>query len=763
MAFEEPTGSEIRASRRNAVGGGRKRCKKGKNCSAACIQAGMYCLVDMPEPAAIATTKVAGMLEKLMSGKLPAPAAPTAEKLKPMAAAPVGRTEAQKMGAQTKQARKKAEEDKLKQRMLDSMRANQAKQGFGKPKPQNPEDLKPLRGPASQKQTTAQKGSDLLKQLQAEGKAQKATPAKPTSATPAAGKVQKATTGKTPSTVPGPAAGDWRTRFNGLTPQLDFELNKLQQTIDKLPPEQQAYWNKQIQEKLGLKGSVPVHTNGKPYTESEIAKAYVSQARGWNGMIKDGAPKMLADREVGTVKAPKGMIPDTTFTGQRKWISPQDGLVYSAPKTPADKAAGVWGQNRAATKDTLRRLPEITDFRRGQRDKGENWPTQQLPPRPGMPKSVDEVIAKLTPEEKAAIMFNGLNKTDKEGKLLIEWYKANPQQAEARFRETVQRWYDQGGRSGISGMPVAIPGLKAKEGEARSSVDHFNPISTGKAFTAADLRKQLDNYKNFLVAEEGPNSNRSNKPWDSWLDNKGKGGAKTSKAKTPTLRSLNEEQKEKVSAATQLMNSRIDKRLNEGQLYDAKTNAEIKTRNQRDLAPFEKMSANEKAALNMYGENKEKYYLRVNSLLRNGDFEGSTPEGKQMAQFISGNLRSGLEKLPPAKVEELNRAVSGNFTTALGKLKPGDVIEDKGFGSYTDSKTKGRVLDTFFKRDQPNAVIRIVNPKTIREVAPAMPYKTEGEHISLPGTRYRLVDVNDKVFYSGKTMSYIPQYTFEEI
>jgi hypothetical protein len=44
-----------------------------------------------------------------------------------------------------------------------------------------------------------------------------------------------------------------------------------------------------------------------------------------------------------------------------------------------------------------------------------------------------------------------------------------------------------------------------------------------------------------------------------------------------------------------------------------------------------------------------------------------------------------------------------------------------------------------------------------------MPYKTEGEHISLPGTRYRLVDVVEKGVFSRKTMGYIPQYTFEEI
>jgi hypothetical protein len=132
-----------------------------------------------------------------------------------------------------------------------------------------------------------------------------------------------------------------------------------------------------------------------------------------------------------------------------------------------------------------------------------------------------------------------------------------------------------------------------------------------------------------------------------------------------------------------------------------------------------------------------------------------------MAEFIAGNLRTGLERLPPAKVEQLERAVSGSFATSLGKLKPGDIIEDKGFGSYTNKGAP--VRDTFFKKDQPNAAIRIVNPKTAREVAPVMEYSREGEHISMPGTRYKLVDVVEKGVYSRKTMGYIPQYTFEEI
>ena len=45
-----PTRSQVLRAQRDAVGGRRKRCKRGKNCSAACIQAGMVCLVEFPLP-----------------------------------------------------------------------------------------------------------------------------------------------------------------------------------------------------------------------------------------------------------------------------------------------------------------------------------------------------------------------------------------------------------------------------------------------------------------------------------------------------------------------------------------------------------------------------------------------------------------------------------------------------------------------------------------------------------------------------------------
>jgi len=59
-----PTASSIRQAKRQAVGGGRKKCTKGKNCSATCIAGNEECLVELPEPVAISTTKLRNYLRK---------------------------------------------------------------------------------------------------------------------------------------------------------------------------------------------------------------------------------------------------------------------------------------------------------------------------------------------------------------------------------------------------------------------------------------------------------------------------------------------------------------------------------------------------------------------------------------------------------------------------------------------------------------------------------------------------------------------------
>lgn len=339
-------------------------------------------------------------------------------------------------------------------------------------------------------------GSALLDQIRAESKAPQSQPA------------------PTPTATPGTRAEgqEWHAKFSGRTEALNAQLAELQKKINALPPEQQAYWNEQINKQMNPKLA---SRNGTPYSQEKTDKSLLSQAKAWNFLVENGQPAELMNRIGEKRPAPKGMIPDVTSSGQRKWISPDDGLKYSLNK-------GNWRQNRVSKADTERRLPSISEFRREQREKGQEWPTQRLSPRPDLPKTVKEVINSLSNSEKNAIVFNGLDATGNEGVKLRAYYNANPKEKEARLTEIVQRWHDQGGRSGASGQPVALPGLEPKKGEERSSVDHFQPISTNRAASlpASDMRRIADNYKNFLITEEGPNSQRGARTWDSWLDKK---------------------------------------------------------------------------------------------------------------------------------------------------------------------------------------------------------------------------------------------------
>lgn len=65
----------------------------------------------------------------------------------------------------------------------------------------------------------------------------------------------------------------------------------------------------------------------------------------------------------------------------------------------------------------------------------------------------------------------------------------------------------------------------------------------------------------------------------------------------------------------------------------------------------------------------------------------------------------------------------------------------------------------FMKRDMPNAVITI-NSKTARNVSPIMEYD-EGEHIALPGSKYKLMKVSKT--HSKKLDTEVPHYIFEEV
>ena len=63
--MRNPTERDIQRAKDRAVGGGRKRCVKGKSCSATCIAGNETCLVDIPWAVAASIPKVRGIIEKV--------------------------------------------------------------------------------------------------------------------------------------------------------------------------------------------------------------------------------------------------------------------------------------------------------------------------------------------------------------------------------------------------------------------------------------------------------------------------------------------------------------------------------------------------------------------------------------------------------------------------------------------------------------------------------------------------------------------------
>jgi len=64
---EGPTRSSIISAKSKATGGMRKRCKKGKNCSATCIAQNDECLVDLSPDVGVALKQVSKMLRSMVA------------------------------------------------------------------------------------------------------------------------------------------------------------------------------------------------------------------------------------------------------------------------------------------------------------------------------------------------------------------------------------------------------------------------------------------------------------------------------------------------------------------------------------------------------------------------------------------------------------------------------------------------------------------------------------------------------------------------
>jgi hypothetical protein len=223
--------------------------------------------------------------------------------------------------------------------------------------------------------------------------------------------------------------------------------------------------------------------------------------------------------------------------------------------------------------------------------------------------------------------------------------------------------------------------------------------------------------------------------------------------------------KELMSQESKRVRDRIQSRIEEGTIgHKPETVARWTAAREEKFKVFKKLSDDQLAALGLYGENQNKYYMDVNRFLRTGSMEGIPAERQQIVRNIASNLNGALNKLPASSETNFERAVSGPGARGLRGLKVGDIIEDKGFGSYTTAG-QSPTLDQFFRQGEDNALMRVTS-RNARNVAPVMEFQREAEHIMRPGTRLRVsevIEANAPGANRSRKVGSTPTYIFEEV
>ena len=249
------------------------------------------------------------------------------------------------------------------------------------------------------------------------------------------------------------------------------------------------------------------------------------------------------------------------------------------------------------------------------------------------------------------------------------------------------------------------------------------------------------------------------------------------KPSAPSVRDgFSERTRDRLEGYEKKHDGRVNKALGGSPFEPANPTSDTYKRNAPRMKPYMDMNSDEKTALGMYGENVQKYHKQLNDRLRGKSQGSEDQETKGLIDYMHENLNSALNRISPSEPRgstrfingqesfapgSFNRAVTGDFAKQLAEFNVGDELQDDGFGSFTENG--GPALDQFLsnERDVDNAVIRLAEGSKLRNISPVTEYN-EGEHISMPGSRFRVQSIDPKGHYSRKAGD-VPLYILEMI
>lgn len=253
---------------------------------------------------------------------------------------------------------------------------------------------------------------------------------------------------------------------------------------------------------------------GKAYTPDEIVSISGKTLNKASKELIGNAPTKLDYGTKDLIEASVGMRPEIRAR-QIGWRDPITGdkvgfAVINSSNERVSKKNGV------SDSDFSRWLwsasPKAAAYKEKLESQGIPWPR----PKDRVPskEEIDDLVKKNPGLWKA-----GLNDQNKEIKrddafAVYEINSKNPsaQALEARelkSRAVAEAWLSQNGISTMTGEPMPLPRGKRERGEAKSTVDHIEPISTWNHLPARERTLMADRAENYQIIEASLNTKKS--------------------------------------------------------------------------------------------------------------------------------------------------------------------------------------------------------------------------------------------------------------
>jgi len=156
------------------------------------------------------------------------------------------------------------------------------------------------------------------------------------------------------------------------------------------------------------------------------------------------------------------------------------------------------------------------------------------------------------------------------------------------------------------------------------------------------------------------------------------------------------------------------------------------------VGAYSELTDNQLGGVRMYTHS---YYTKFNNYLRGRENKDLDKGEEELIRQGATDMIDAMGGIPNSPKSSYYRGISGDPETSqtvqrYAELEPGDILSDRGFGSYTSDR---EITGDFMTYGGGNQNILLINRSgRLKSVEPVTANPGESEHLSMPGAEFRV-------------------------